>query len=169
MHVSLILLRVITIISMQDLDYLRLAVEQARESVKQGGFPAGAILVKESRIIARGISIGNLRHDPTAHAESITVRTACEILKTTDLTGATLYASLEPCLMCFSATNWSGATRIVYGCHKTTGMVNKHYYEGINDIHETNRKNTRQLELVYLPEFENEMRALITEWEKKFV
>jgi tRNA(Arg) A34 adenosine deaminase TadA len=154
---------------MQDLDYLRLAVEQAKESIKQGGFPAGAILVKDNQVVAKGISIGNLLHDPTAHAESETVRAACQVLKTTDLSGATLFASLEPCLMCFSATNWSGVSRIVYGCQKTTKMVNKHYYEGRSDIHDVNSKNTHQLGLVYLPDFENEMLALITEWEKQFI
>lgn len=154
---------------MKDLDYLRLAVEQAKESVKQGGFPAGAILVKDTRVVAKGISIGNLLHNPTAHAESETIRAACQTLKTSDLTGATLYASLEPCLMCFSAINWSSVSRIVYGCHKTTQMVNKQYYEGANDIHKVNRNNKHQIELVYLPDFENEMLALITEWEKQFI
>ncbi len=70
--------------------------------------------------------------------------------------------------MCFSATNWSGVSRIVYGCHKTFEMVNKQYYEGANDIHEVNRNNKHQIELVYLPDFENEMLALITDWEKQF-
>ncbi len=153
---------------MNDPDYLLIAVEQAKESVKQGGFPAGAILVKNNQVIAKGVSIGNLLHDPTAHAESVTVRTACQVLKTTDLIGATLYASLEPCLMCFNATCWANVSRIVYGCQKTVEMINKHYYEGTNDIYEANRKNTHQLELIYLPNFENEMHALIAEWEKQF-
>ncbi|MBI4836627.1 MAG: nucleoside deaminase [Candidatus Abawacabacteria bacterium] len=93
---------------MQDLDYLGMAVEQARESVKRGGFPAGAVLVQDDKVISKSISIGNILYDPTAHAESMSVRNACKLLQTTCLSGATLYASLQPCLMCFCAANWAG-------------------------------------------------------------
>lgn len=153
---------------MNDLDYLQLAVGQARESLKQGGFPAGAVLVKDRKILAQGISIGNLLHDPTAHAESVTVRAACKALASTDLRGATLYASFEPCVMCFHSANWAGVSRLVYGCRKAIEMVSKRCYEGTTAIEEANRNNTHQIELVYLADFEAEMLQLLAEWERSF-
>jgi guanine deaminase len=92
----------------EDKKYLERAIELARESVKQGGFPAGALVVKDGVTIAEGISIGNLLNDPTNHAETASIREACKALKTSDLEGATLYESLQCCVMCFSVANWAG-------------------------------------------------------------
>lgn len=152
---------------MDDKKYLKLAVEQAKKSVKEGGFPAGALVVKDNKIISKGISLGFLLHDPTSHAETAAIREACKILGTSDLTGATLYENLECCVMCFSVANWAGISRIVAGCKKTTDMVSKGYYEGETDVVELNKQNTRKIELVYLPDFENESLSLIKQWEKK--
>lgn len=105
---------------MNDKKYLKLAVEQAKESVKQGGFPAGAIVVKNGEIISKGVSLGFSLNDPTSHAETASIRDACQKLQTTDLGRATLYAALQPCLMCFSVSNWAGISRIVYGYKKTS-------------------------------------------------
>jgi len=124
---------------MDDNGFLRLAVEQAKKSVNEGGFPAGAIVVKDEQIIAEGISLGFKLNDPTSHAETVSIREACKKLQTTDLTGVTLYASLQPCLMCFSVANWAGITRIVFGCKKTKEMAKKGYYEGITDIYQVNK------------------------------
>ncbi len=110
---------------MNDKHFLNLAIEKARESLQSGGFPAGALVVKNGEIVSSGISIGAKLNDPTSHAETSSIREACIKLKTTDLSGATLYASLQPCLMCFSVANWSGISRIVFGCKKTTEMIRK--------------------------------------------
>jgi len=152
---------------MNDLDYLKMAVDQARESVEKGGFPAGAILVKNNEIVAKGLSLGFILNDPTNHAESVSIREACNKLKTTNLEGATLYGSLQPCLMCFSAAVWAGITRIVYACHKTEDMVKKGYYEGNTDIVEINKNNNRQIQIDYLPDFEEEIINLVKSWENK--
>lgn len=149
-----------------DLTFLKLALEQAEESVKQGGFPAGAIVVKDGKIISEGVSLGFKLHDPTSHAETSSIRQACKKLETTDLDGATLYASLQPCLMCFSVANWAGISRIVYGCKKTKEMVSKVYYEGTTDITEVNKQNNRQVELVYISDSERDMLGLIRKWER---
>src|SRR3989344_3808482 len=119
---------------MTDKEYLKLAVDQAKESVEAGGFPAGAIIVKDGKIVAERISIGFELNDPTSHAETSSVRKACSDLKTSDLSGATLYASLQPCIMCFSVSNWANISRIVYGCKKTDEMAKKRYYEGFNKL-----------------------------------
>lgn len=152
---------------MTDLEYLKIAIEQAGKSVKQGGFPAGAIIVKNDKIVSRGVSLGFLLHDPTNHAETAAIREACKILGTSDLSGATLYENLACCVMCFSVANWAGIERIVAGCRKTEDMVFKGYYEGITNTNELNEQNTRKMELVYLSDFENESLDLIKKWEKK--
>lgn len=150
---------------MNDKKYLRLAVGQARDSIKQGGFPAGAIVVKDDKIISKGVSLGFKLNDPTSHAETSSIRQACKTLQTTDLGGTTLYTSLQLCLMCFSVANWAGISRIVFGCRKTTDMVKKNYYEGIADLNQINDQNNRKMELVFIPDFEQEMLDLIKNWE----
>lgn len=152
---------------MNDKGFLKLALEQARESVKQGGFPAGAVVVKNGKVISKGISLGDFLNDPTSHAETDAIRKACKILKTSNLERATLYESLACCTMCFSVANWAGISRIVSGCRKTTDMVLKGYYEGKTDNNKLNEENNRKIELVYIGDFENESLELIKEWERK--
>lgn len=148
-----------------DKRFLKVAVNQAKKSVELGGFPAGAIVVKDKKIISKGISIGYKLNDPTSHAETSSIRKACKKLKTTDLSGCVLYASLEPCLMCFQVSNWAGISKIVFGCKKTETMVIKNYYEGVNNIQIINKKNNKQIELKYIPDYEKEMLTLIKKWE----
>lgn len=148
-----------------DKKFLKIAVNQAKKSVESGGFPAGAIVVRDKKIISRGISIGYKLKDPTSHAETSSIRKACKKLNTTDLSGCILYASLEPCLMCFQVSNWAGISKIVFGCNKTEKMVKKNFYEGVNDIRKINKKNNRQIELKYIPDYEDEMLTIIKKWE----
>ena len=152
---------------MDDKKYLKLAVEQAKKSFEQGGFPAGAVIVKNDEIISEGVSLGRILNDPTSHAETSSLREACKKLGTRDLSGATLYASLEPCLMCFSVSNWSGISRIVFGCQKTEEMVKKVYYEGSNNLTQINELNNHKIEMIFIPDFEQEMLDLIKVWESK--
>ncbi len=151
---------------MNDKDYLKLAVEQAKKSVEEGGFPAGAIVVKDGKIIAEGISIGRKLNDPTEHAETSAIRKACRNIGSY-VDGATLYGSLECCNMCFSVANWSGISRVVYGCRKTPDLVKKFYYEGSTDNNALNESNNRKVEIVFIPDFEQEMLELVKKWEEK--
>jgi tRNA(Arg) A34 adenosine deaminase TadA len=151
----------------QDKKYILLAIEQARKSVKEGGFPAGAVIVKDGKVISKAISVGYKNNDPSGHAETAAIREACRSLKTADLTGTTLYESVECCVMCFSVAYWSGISRIVYACKKTPKMVSKNYYEGITNNQNLNKENNRQIELVFASEFENESLSVIKEWEKR--
>lgn len=151
---------------MQDKDYLKLAVDQGKKSVEAGGFPAGAIIVKDGKVIAEGVSLGRKLNDPTEHAETSAIRKACQGIGSY-LDGATLYGSLECCNMCFSVANWSGISRIVYACRKTPEMVGKHYYEGTTDNKELNKNNNNKIELVFIPDFEEEVLATVKDWESK--
>lgn len=152
----------------RDKNYLQIAVGLARKSMEEGGFPAGAIVVRDNKVLSEGISIGFKIHDPTSHAETASIREACGNLKTPDLKGAVLYESLECCLMCFSAAYWAGISRIVYACRKTPEMVKKFYYEGYSDNSEVNKRNNREIELLFIPDFEKEVLSIIKEWESKF-
>jgi tRNA(Arg) A34 adenosine deaminase TadA len=152
---------------MDDSYYLKLAIEQARKSVEIGGFPAGAILVKDGKIISVGISIGFSLHDPTSHAETAVIREACKKLETIDLTGATLYESVECCVMCFSVAYWSGISKIVYAVRKTPEMVSKGYYEGKTNNETLNNENSRQMEMVFASEYGVESLRVIIDWEKQ--
>lgn len=151
-----------------DLEYLKLAIKQAKKSLGEGGFPAGAIIVKDGKIISKATSLGFAINDPTSHAEIAAIREACKTLGTSDLGGATLYENLSSCIMCFSAANWAGVKRLVSGCKKMPDLVSKRYYEGETDISKLNEENTRKMELVYLPGLENESLDLIKEYEKQF-
>lgn len=146
-------------------DYLKRTIKLARESVQKGGFPAGALVVKDGEIIAEGISIGGVLNDPTSHAETACIRAACQKLETSDLQGAVLYESVQSCLMCFAVAYWAGISKIVYACHKTPEMVGKFYYEGSTDTAQVNEQNNRKIELVFVPGFEEESLKAIKEWE----
>lgn len=150
-----------------DKKFLKQAVKQARISLQKGGFPAGAVLVKDGKVISKGISLGGMLNDPTEHSETSCIKKACKKLKTTNLEGCILYASLEPCLMCFSVANWANVSKIVYGCKKSEGMVKKGCYEGLNELEVINRKNNRQIEMEYIGDFEKESLEMIIEWENK--
>jgi len=152
---------------MQDKDFLKLAVEQGKKSMEQGGFPAGAVVVKDGKIISEGVSLGYTLHDPTEHAETSAIKKACKSVGSSNLGGATLYESLECCNMCFSVANWGGISRIVYACRKTPDMIKKFYYEGATKNDDINITNNNQIEIVFIPDFEQEVLATVKEWELK--
>lgn len=152
---------------MNNQEYLRIAIELAKESVLKWGFPAGAILVKNNNIISKWISIWNLLNDPTSHSETSAIKKACEILKTTNLENSILYTSMEPCNMCFSTANWAWISKIVFWCRKTSEMIVSWYYEWELWIEELNAKNSRKIEIQYISDFKEEILELIKKWEIK--
>ena len=151
-------------ISNQDKEYLKLAIEQARKSVTEGGFPAGAIIVKDGEIIGRGVATGNLLHDPTSHDGIASIRDACLQLATTDITGSIMYCSHQPCLMCFSASLWAGISTIIYACGQD--KVSQEYYTGTTDTAKVSEESRNPIELVHVPEFEEEALEVVKGWEE---
>ena len=152
---------------MVDKDFLLLALEQAKKSVQNGGFPAGGVIVKDGKVVAEGVSLGSKLHDPTEHAETSAIRKACKTIGSTHLDGAVLYESLECCNMCFSVANWAGISKIVYACRKTPEMVKKFYYEGLTNNKTLNDKNNKKIETLFIPDFEKECLFLLRQWEKQ--
>ena len=94
---------------------MREAIRLANESVKRGGGPFGAVIVKDGEIVAGGSNSVTINNDPTAHAEVSTIREACRKLGTFDLSGCTIYTSCEPCPMCLGAIYWAHIGKIFYG------------------------------------------------------
>ena len=99
----------------QDRSFMREAIRLANESVRRGGGPFGAVIVKDGQIIAGSSNSVTIDNDPTAHAEVNTIREACRRLGTFDLTGCFIYTSCEPCPMCLGAIYWARISRIYYG------------------------------------------------------
>jgi len=147
-----------------DNKFLLRAIEMAKQSIDTGGFPAGAIIVKDGGIISEAISIGSVLHDATAHSETTAIREACKKLGTTDLTGATLYASMEPCVMCLGSAMWSSISRIVYAC--SSKKVSNDYYGGSYDGYEINSKFNHPIEIIQIAELEDESLKIVHNWEK---
>ncbi len=100
---------------MQDEDFIKLAIIEAKKSEAEAGAPIGAILVKDGKVIATGHSLVWPLKDPSAHAETQCLRAACKELQSIDLTGCTLYSTLESCSMCLGCAGWSKLSRIVFG------------------------------------------------------
>ncbi len=96
--------------------FMQQAIDLSREAARgTDGGPFAAIIVKNEVVIATGHNSVLRDNDPTAHAEIITIRNACRLLKTFSLRGCELYSSCEPCPMCLGAAYWSYVDRIYYG------------------------------------------------------
>ncbi|HLK06119.1 MAG TPA: tRNA adenosine(34) deaminase TadA [Candidatus Acidoferrum sp.] len=104
-----------------DLDYMQLALDEARASADAGEVPVGAILVQEDKIIARSGNRTIRDNDPTAHAEIVVLRESAQKLANYRLAGTTLYVTLEPCSMCAGAMIQARIPRLVYGADDPKG------------------------------------------------
>ncbi|MDI9369543.1 MAG: nucleoside deaminase [Synergistaceae bacterium] len=94
--------------------FMRLALEEAREAAARGDVPVGALVVSEGRVLARA---GNRKSDdPTAHAEILAIREAAACLGGWNLSGCTLFVTVEPCPMCAGAIVLARIARLVFGC-----------------------------------------------------
>jgi len=95
--------------------FMARAIELSIENVHSGrGGPFGAVIVKDSVMIAEGANQVTLTHDPTAHAEMLAIREACAKLGVFELQGCEIYASCEPCPMCLGAIYWARLSRIYF-------------------------------------------------------
>lgn len=100
---------------MSDEDYMRAALELAREAGANDEVPVGAVVVLNGEIVGRGFNQPIGRHDPSAHAEIMALRDAGARLGNYRLPGCELYVTLEPCAMCAGAIMHSRIARVVYG------------------------------------------------------
>jgi guanine deaminase len=94
---------------------MRRAIELSRVHMEAGeGGPFGAVVVKDGQIVGEGWNRVTSTYDPTAHAEVVAIRLACEQLETFTLKGCEIYTSCEPCPMCLAAIYWARLDRIWY-------------------------------------------------------
>lgn len=101
-----------------DLQHLRAAIALARQGMNSNaGGPFGCVIVDaRGQLIGKGNNRVTSTNDPTAHAEVVAIREACQTLGNFQLEGCTLYASCEPCPMCLGAIYWARPARIVFAC-----------------------------------------------------
>lgn len=120
-------------ITEKDVFFMRLAFEEASLAFIEGEVPVGAVLVDRDLILAKAHNTRETSKDPTAHAEIITIRSAAEKDGSWRLTGATLYVTKEPCIMCVGAMVNARLGRLVYGCKDEKGGAVDSLYNLLSD------------------------------------
>ena len=111
-----------------DADFMRRAIALAkRGNCRSGANPIGCVIVLGDEIVGEGYNEVDVHHDPTAHAQIVSMRRAGEHLSQSELRGATLYSTLQPCGMCTMASIWAKIGRIVYGAERH--QVHSMYFE----------------------------------------
>ena len=98
-----------------DIYFMKLALQEAEQADRLDEVPVGAVVVSEGALLGRGHNQPVRMDDPTAHAEILALRSAGAWAKNYRLTGATLYVTLEPCLMCFGALIQARVERVIFG------------------------------------------------------
>lgn len=138
--------------------YMHLANELAKENIQTNhGGPFGAVIVKDKKIIGYSNNQVIKNNDPTAHAEVMAIRDACQKLNTYDLSGCELYTSCYPCPMCLSASIWANIKVIYYGNTKedaeSIGFRDNIIYEYFDTL-QNQKENETILKLIPLDQAE---------------
>lgn len=100
---------------MTDEYFMYQAIKEAKKALEDGEVPIGAVVVMNEKVIARGHNQVERLNDPTAHGEIIALTSAFNFLGSKYLQNATIYITIEPCLMCAGALYWSKISKIVWG------------------------------------------------------
>ncbi len=113
------------------------AIQLSEQGMKNNkGGPFGCVIVKDGAIIAEGNNSVTSQNDPTAHAEVVAIRRACEALGDFQLTGCELYTSCEPCPMCLGAIYWARPDRVYYAAKREdaadAGFDDEFIYKELN-------------------------------------
>ncbi|WP_370949716.1 nucleoside deaminase [Amycolatopsis sp. cg5] len=121
--------------------WLAESVELATKNVAAGGGPFGALIVKDGEVIATGVNRVTPTLDPTAHAEVVAIREACQKLQTFKLDGCVLVSSCEPCPMCLSSALWARVDRVIFAADRhdaaKAGFDDLAFYELFDKPRET--------------------------------
>ena len=119
-------------------EYMKIALLEAKKSLKYGDVPVGAIIVKNGKIIAKACNEKEKKKNAIKHAEIIVIEKACKKLKTWHLDDCDLYVTLEPCLMCCGAIIQSRIKNIYY----STESKKFGYVESINELFNDKNNHT---------------------------
>ena len=112
----------------QDYVFMQEALNQAKLAFEADEVPVGAVIVIENKIVTKAHNQTQLLKDVTAHAEILAITAACNLLQIKYLPTATLYVSLEPCLMCAGALFWNKIGRIVYAANDEKNGFSKYTF-----------------------------------------
>ncbi len=105
---------------------MALALDEARAAGARGEVPVGAIILRDGEVLARAGNRTLELKDPTAHAEILAIRAACEVLGSERLIGCDLYVTLEPCAMCAAAISFARLRRLYWGAPDPKGGAVEH-------------------------------------------
>jgi len=116
-----------------DIDFMNIALQEAFIAFKQDEVPIGAVLVQDGQILAQAHNAPIACNDPSAHAEMLALRKACEKTGNYRLTGAALYVTLEPCVMCAGAILQARLARVIFGARDPKAGAVCSLYHILND------------------------------------
>ncbi|UOE41063.1 nucleoside deaminase [Chryseobacterium suipulveris] len=106
--------------------FMKMALQEAETALEKDEVPVGCIIVSNNRIIARSHNLTETLNDVTAHAEMQAITSAANYLGGKYLQNCTIYITLEPCVMCCGALNWSQISKVVIGARdEQRGFINK--------------------------------------------
>lgn len=100
---------------MNDIEFMKVAIEEALHAKTNGDLPFGAVVVQNGKIVGKGRAENNTTGDVTDHAELLAIRMACETLNTNDLKDCVIYCTNEPCSMCAAGIFQSNIPKVVMG------------------------------------------------------
>ncbi|CAN5368597.1 nucleoside deaminase [soil metagenome] len=149
----------------QDKQFMTRAIELARNGIESNsGGPFGCVVVKNGEIIGEGNNRVTSTNDPTAHAEVVAIRNACEKLNAFQLDGCSIYTSCEPCPMCLGAIYWARPSQVFYACTRQDAAA-----VGFDDdfIYDELAKPNEDRERVMISLLRDEGVALFHEWAEK--
>ncbi|WP_410661701.1 nucleoside deaminase [Amycolatopsis sp. lyj-112] len=121
--------------------WLAEAVKLATANVERGGGPFGALIVRDGSVLATGTNQVTPSLDPTAHAEVVAIRAACQAIGDYKLDGCVLVTSCEPCPLCLSAALWARVGKVVYAADRhdaaKAGFDDREFYDLFSRPRET--------------------------------
>ena len=145
--------------------FMRKGLSVARIAIRKGQIPFGCVIVKNNRIIASGHNMVWANTDITAHGEMVAIRRACKKTRSILLSGCTLYSTVEPCPMCFTAAHWARIRRIVFGAGILVARQ-----AGFNELEISNRelkKLGKSKVQICGGVLADECRGLFLEWKRR--
>jgi tRNA(Arg) A34 adenosine deaminase TadA len=151
---------------MHDSNLVFQVVEGGKFSLQNDRHPSFSLITNQyGEIIAQSANLTISELDPTAHSEILAIREACKKVRSLDLTGLTLYTSIEPCIMCLNACYWAKIKRIVYVLGKD--QLSQNDFEGSQNSKEYLMKLNFFIELEQNTLYEDKMKTMMEIWEDR--
>lgn len=147
---------------MNNVEFLKEAINLAEESYNSGAFPAGTVIVRNGEIVAKSISAKY--PEIIFHAESNAIDQAMNKAHN-QLSEYIMYSSMQPCLMCMSRAYWAGIRKIYYAIKKE--HTDKHNYESDSNYEELLKSFNEPIEMIQIQELEDDALKIVNKWESE--